>query len=246
LEAVLVIRELDKLIELQRADSNLRRLKNLIDTADERRAAIEQKFEEHAFSIREVQTRHADLKTKRAALEKNTADHKTMFERAERNLKHAQNQREYEAAMRETEILQKQIGTFENETVDTMEAIETVAKELEERADEINSIDGERAAELAEFEKELASAKAEFKRETATRKATFDLLPANLASVYDRLSQRSRDGIAVAEVVNESCSSCYMRLRPQVHVNVRKGSEIVICESCSRILFIAAGESQAA
>ncbi|QQS32241.1 MAG: hypothetical protein IPM50_11245 [Acidobacteriota bacterium] len=241
-----MIHELDKLIELQRADSNLRRLKNLIDTADERRAAIEQKFEEHAFSIREVQNRHSDLKATRATLEKNIAEHKTMLERAERNLKHAQNQREYESAMRETEILQKQIGTYENETVEAMDAIETVEKELEERADEINSLDGERAAAMAEFDKELAEAKAEFAQQTAARKTTFDMLPANLAAVYDRLVQRSRDGVAVAEVVNESCSACYMKLRPQVFMNVRKGAEIVTCESCSRILFVPAGESQAA
>lgn len=241
-----MISELDKLIELQRADSNLRRLKNLIDTAEERRASIEQKFEEHAFSIREVQNRHSDLKATRATLEKNIAEHKTMLERAERNLKHAQNQREYESAMRETEILQKQIGTFESETVEAMDAIETVEKELEERADEINSLDGERAAAMAEFDKELAEAKAEFAQQTAARKTTFDLLPANLAAVYDRLVQRSRDGVAVAEVVNESCSACYMRLRPQVFMNVRKGAEIVTCESCSRILFVPVGESQAA
>ncbi|MBX3293428.1 MAG: hypothetical protein KF881_11125 [Acidobacteria bacterium] len=241
-----MIHELDKLIELQRADSNLRRLKDLIDTADERRAAIEQKFEEHAFSIREVQNRHSDLKATRATLEKDIAQHKTMLERAERNLKHAQNQREYESAMRETEILQKQIGTYETETVEAMDAIETVEKELEERADEINSLDGERAAAMAEFDKELAEAKAEFAAQTAARKTTFDLLPANLAAVYDRLVQRSRDGVAVAEVVNESCSACYMRLRPQVFMNVRKGAEIVTCESCSRILFVPVGESQAA
>lgn len=241
-----MIGELDKLIELQRADTNIRRLKKLIDTADERRAAIEQKFEEHAFSIREVQTRHSDLKAKRAKLDKDIAEHRAMLERAERNLKHAQNQREYESAMRETEVLQKQIGTFENEAVETMDAIETVEKELEERADEINSIDGERAAAMAEFDSELAAAKAELETETAARKATFETLPANLAAVYDRLAQRSRDGVAVAEVVNESCSACYMRLRPQVFMNVRKGIEIVTCESCSRILFVPAGDAQAA
>jgi predicted nucleic acid-binding Zn-ribbon protein len=60
-----------------------------------------------------------------------------------------------------------------------------------------------------------------------------------MAAVYNRLAQRSRDGIAVAEVVNGSCSACNMSLRPQMNVEVKKGNEIITCENCSRILYIA-------
>ena len=44
--------------------------------------------------------------------------------------------------------------------------------------------------------------------------------------------------IAVAEVVNSACSACYMQLRPQVVLNVKKGDEIIVCENCSRILYM--------
>ena len=56
-----MIAELDKLIELQKTDTNLRRLKKLLETADARRAEIEQEFEQHAFSVREIQNRRDDL-----------------------------------------------------------------------------------------------------------------------------------------------------------------------------------------
>ena len=48
-----------------------------------------------------------------AELDKQIAENKTYLERADRNLKHAQNQKEYETAMRETDSIQKQIGAFE-------------------------------------------------------------------------------------------------------------------------------------
>ncbi|HNU07002.1 MAG TPA: C4-type zinc ribbon domain-containing protein, partial [Pyrinomonadaceae bacterium] len=73
----------------------------------------------------------------------------------------------------------------------------------------------------------------------AGRSSVFNTLPKNLAAVYDRLAQRSRDGIAVAEVVNGSCSACFMSLRPQVQMEVRRGDQIITCESCTRILYIA-------
>ena len=60
--------------ELQKTDTNLRRLKQALETADERRAAIEQEFEEHAFSIREIQGRRDLLHSTRADLEKQIAE----------------------------------------------------------------------------------------------------------------------------------------------------------------------------
>jgi predicted nucleic acid-binding Zn-ribbon protein len=233
-----VIAELDKLIELQKTDTNLRRLKQSIQTSEARRAEIEQEFEQHAFSIREIQTRRDDLTAKRADLERQIAENKTYLERADRNLKHAQNSKEYETAMRETDALQKQIGAFETQVVEAMESLEGVENELEERAEEIETLDAKRAAALAEFDKILAKDKTEFAAETKHREAAFATLPARLASIYDRLAQRSRDGIAVAEVIGGACSACYMHLRPQVQLNVKKGDEIVVCENCSRIMYM--------
>ena len=240
-----MIAELDKLIELQKTDTNLRRLKRSLETAEQGRAAIEQEFEQHAFSIREIQTRRDGLNTKRADLEKQVAENKVYLERADRNLKHAQNSKEYETAMRETDALQKQIAAFETQIVEIMESLDGVEKELEERAEEIGTLDAKRETALAEFDKALAKDKSEFDRETKHRQTAFATLPANLASVYDRMAQRSRDGIAVAEVVNGSCSACFMSLRPQVQLNVKKGDEIITCESCSRIMYMPKREAEA-
>jgi uncharacterized protein len=236
--------ELEKLIELQKTDTNIRRLKKQIDTAEQRRADIEQEFEKHASSIREIQGRRDKLNAERADLEKQIADNKTYLDRADRNLKHAQNQKEYETAMREMDALQKQIAAFETQIVEKMTAAEEVEKELESRAEEINSIDSKREEALSAFDTELAANRSEFKSETKNRETVFATLPAQLASVYNRLAQRSRDGIAVAEVVNGSCSACFMSLRPQMQVEVRKGEQIITCESCTRILYIPRKEEQ--
>lgn len=241
-----VINELGKLIELQQTDTNLRRLKSLIETAESRRADIEREFEEHASSIREIQNRRETLNTERLSLEAEIAKNKTLLERADRNLKHAQNQKEYESAMREMDALNKQTATHETKIVELMEAIETVDGELAERAEEISTLDSKRDAAMSEFDAALKTHKSEFDTETASRKAVFVTLPDRLASVYDRLASRSRDGIAVAEVVNGSCSACYIALRPQIQVEVRRGDQIITCENCARIMYFVKAENPAA
>lgn len=236
--------ELEKLIDLQVTDTNIRRLKQSIETSEHRRAEIEQQFELHAFSVREIQNKRDTLHATRADLDKQIAENKVYHERADRNLKHAQNQKEYETAMRETDALQKQITALETQVLETLTAIEEIEKEIEERSEEINTLDGKRDAAMKAFDAELAAAKKEFDSETKKREKVFVTLPVQLASIYNRLAQRSRDGIAVAEVVNGSCSACYMQLRPQVQVNVKKGDEIITCESCTRIMYIAIRAAQ--
>lgn len=238
--------ELEKLIELQKTDTNIRRLKKQIATADERRASIEQEFEQHASSIREIQGRRDTAQTARAALEKQIAENRTYLERADRNLKGSQNQKEYETAMRETDALQKQITVLETQVLERMTETEEVEKVLAERSEEINSLESNRETAMKAFEKELAADRKELEKETANRHEVFITLPAQMASVYNRLAQRSRDGIAVAEVVNGSCSACFMKLRPQMQVNLKTSDKIITCESCTRILYIAAPESKAA
>jgi predicted nucleic acid-binding Zn-ribbon protein len=192
-----------------------------------------------------VQGRREALHATRTGLETQIAENKTYLDRAERNLKHAQNQKEYETAMREIDALQKQIAAFETQIVESMEHVEGVDKELEERSEEISTLDSKRDAAVGEFDSQLIVEISEFDTATARREEVFATLPDRLASVYNRLAQRSRDGLAVAEVVNGACSACHMSLRPQVMLEVKKGDEIITCENCARILYFRTREAEA-
>lgn len=230
--------QLENLIELQKTDTNLRKLKKSIETAEQRRASIEQEFEQHAFEIRTIENKRDEAKAERAKLETQITDAKNKVERADRNLKNSQNQKEYEAAMRELDVLQKEISALETKVLEQLTIIEENEGILNERAEEISGLEGNRTKALADFESQLAKDVAEFESQNVHREKIFKLLPPQMASIYNRLVQRSRDGIAVAEVTNGTCQACFMALRPQIVVEIRRGDKIITCESCTRIMYI--------
>lgn len=230
--------ELAKLIELQKTDTRLRQLKNNIDTAETRRAELEDEFEKHASSIREIQNRLEGAKETKSGLEKDIAEAKVGLERAARNLKTAQDTKQYEAAMREIDSLNKQISNFETKILELMEVIDETSATLEQRADEVANLESDWEKTQAEFDEGLDADKAELDKLSEARKEVFSGLPDRLAAVYDRLVSRSRDGIAVAEVIDDSCSACFMSLRKQVVVELKTTDQIVTCESCTRILYV--------
>lgn len=231
--------ELANLIELQKTDTRLRQLKENLESADKRRAELEQEFDRHASSIRDIQTRHRVAKETKSENETSIIESKSGLERANRNLKTAQDQKQYEAAMREIDALNKQISKHETGVLEQMETIDEVEAILEERSEEIENLESDWQKTLEEFETSLSDDNEEFERLSAERAKVFGELSPRLASVYNRLVTRSRDGIAVAEVVHGSCSACFMSLRKQVVVELKTTSNIITCESCTRILYVA-------
>lgn len=238
--------ELEKLIKLQKTDTKIHHLKKAIETADERRANIEQEFEEHASSIREIQNKRDTARAERTELENQIAEKQTYLERANRNLKTAQDQKQYETSMRETDALQKQIAALETQALEKMTEIEEQEKVLAERAEEIDSLEGNRTEAVSDFESQLKKSKSQIQVETKKRDEVMATIPPNWASVYNRLVQRSVDGIAVAEVQNGACSACFISLRPHIQQRLRKSDEIITCENCTRILYIPTDDAKAA
>lgn len=230
--------ELANLIELQKSDTRLRQLRNNIDTADTRRAELQDEFEQHASSIREIQGRLAGAKDAKASFEKDILEAKSGLERAARNLKTAQDTKQYEAAMREIDSLNRQISNHETGILEQMEVIDETTSVLEERADEVANLESDWEKRQAEFEAALDADRNELGELSRKRDEVFSRLPERLAAVYDRLVNRSRDGIAVAEVIDDSCSACFMSLRKQVVVELKTTDDIVTCESCTRILYV--------
>lgn len=238
--------ELANLIELQKTDTRLRQLRTNIETADTRRAELQSEFDQHASSIRDIQDRLAGAKEAKTGFENQIVEARTGLERAARNLKTAQDTKQYEAAMREIDSLNKQISNYETGILEQMEIIDETTSVLEERADEVANLESDWEKTQAEFEEQLVADRAEYDELSKVREGVFNELPDRLAAVYDRLVNRSRDGIAVAEVINDACSACFMSLRKQVVVELRTTNEIITCESCTRILYVSEGEQREA
>ena len=111
----------------------------------------------------------------------------------------------------------------------------------EARDKDVKAAELELKAEMAEIEKEKAAARertaedekllAEWnaKRTQARAGVNEDLL-----RQYERVSKFRGSGLA--EVRDQKCMGCQVMLRPQTYNEVRSG-QIIVCESCQRVLY---------
>ncbi|HEX8177407.1 MAG TPA: C4-type zinc ribbon domain-containing protein [Pyrinomonadaceae bacterium] len=235
--------ELEQLIALQNADTSIRRLQSEIDSIPQRRADIEKEFEQRAFDIRAIEMRRDDARQERTRLETELQEQRARLERAERNLMSSKNEHEYTAAIREADAARKQISQLETQTLEKMETLEQAERELKEREPEISNMQAEHDERMRAFEEQTRVQTEQLAVSREERARLIEVLPKQLSATYNRLVTRIRDGVALAEARNGSCSACFMALRPQVMAEVRRGEEIIVCENCNRILYYVHADS---
>src|SRR5215475_5931550 len=146
--------ELQQLIALQNLDSTIRKLEKDQEAIPERRAEIEREFDQRAFEIRALENRRDEAKHTRARLENEVVEQRGRAERAERNLMSSKKQEEYTAAIREADAARKQISALETQVLEQMEQLEQAESALNERADEIATLNSDRETKLKAFEDE--------------------------------------------------------------------------------------------
>src|SRR5690349_24925194 len=235
--------ELEKLIALQNLDTTIRKLEKELEAIPQMRAEIEGEFDQRAFEIRALESRRDEAKHTRARLETEVVDQKGRSERAERNLMSSKKPDEYTAAIREADAARKQISALETQILEQMEQLEQAEASLNERAAEIASLNSDREAKLKAFDEETGTIGDRLAAARKEREEVFASLPKAMSALYSRIGARIRDGVAVAEARNRSCSACFMSLRPQVMAEVRRGEDIITCDNCGRILYYVPSES---
>lgn len=231
--------ELQELVALQHLDTTIRRLQKELEAIPQRRAEVEKEFDQRAFEIRALENSRDEARHTRTRVETEIGEQRTRVERAERNLMSSKKPEEYTAAIREADAARKQISALETQILEQMEIFEQAEKSLTERADEIASLNTDRQARLKIFDDSTRAQSDQLQASIAERDRVFNSLPKQLSAQYKRISARIRNGVAVAEARNGSCTACFMALRPQAMSQVRRGEELVTCDNCNRILYYA-------
>ena len=228
--------ELSQLLSLQEADLEIKRITEEITSLPARQQLIEGQF---ADSVKEHLDQLAELEStvaSRARLEADLATENQKHEKFKADLMKARNEKEYATAVREIDASKKAISTFESDLIKHMERLETLEVDVKARSPEMES----RRIEVDRQLEEIATAADRSQKQldllVADRANLYATLSGRVRAIYDRLS-RLRNGVVLAEARDYSCQACRMKIRPQVFNDIRRGEEIIPCESCGRVLF---------
>ena len=228
--------ELERLITLQGLDLKIREIEREIANVPNQKARIESQFKAFAADYLDKQTRLNTAKREHRQLELDLQEAGEKLEKYKQDLMRVRNEREYSVALREIDATKKKISGLETEILTRMELIESLEKEIATLMPEVETKRREFDVLIEEYSHKAEAFKTEVEHLRRQRRELVGAIRPDLLAKYERLTEL-RDGMALAEVRDGSCTACFMTIRPQAYSDVRKGDEILTCDNCSRILY---------
>ena len=165
-----------------------------------------------------------------------TDEAKMMIEKYEEQQQNVRNNREFDAITKEIEFQKLEIDLCAKRLKEYSAEMK-VKKKLAEDAETLFS---ERNIDLENKKNELASIESETAEEMAALRAQVaeaqSKIDERLLTAYQRIRGNMRNGLAVVTVKRDACGGCYNRIPPQRQVDIRQNKKIIVCEYCGRIL----------
>lgn len=141
-----------------------------------------------------------------------------------------------QAAEREIDYVSKQIGQREDLLLGLMREVEALEKEISEVDTSLQGLKDE----LQVFEKASGENVADYKAQLAILQEERGLHAQSIGgspalALYNRIVGRFPSDPIVDVVNRDSCAGCFMKVGPQVPVQISRG-DVVKCPGCARIL----------
>jgi predicted nucleic acid-binding Zn-ribbon protein len=228
--------QLERLLRIQEIADKVGAARTVEQQAPVRLQAIEERFRERNAEYVAVKERFDALdadQRKRSGDLKELETHRAKYME---DLMSVTNQREYAAILKEIDSVKSQIAENEEAILKDMEEIETVKVELEASASHIEEERKIVETESAEVQGEADSARKQIEELCSERGGVESELPAPLVATIRRL-ETGRQGIFIAQAVDGTCQSCYVRMRPQVFQEIKLGAKLHACSNCKRMLY---------
>jgi predicted nucleic acid-binding Zn-ribbon protein len=227
--------EVENFIGLQQADGEIRRLQEEIAALPKRVAAIEEKL---AGTKTRLEAAKAAVKADEASRRK----HESAIQDLQQKISKYRDQSlavktndQYKALLHEIQFAEQEIKGNEDKILELM-------VNTESREKGVKAAEAEMKAETAEIEKEKIAARertAQDEKELVEWNAKRDRarggVDSDLLRHYDRVFKFRGSGLA--EVRDQKCTGCSVKLRPQTYNEVRSGTKTIVCDSCQRILY---------
>ncbi len=228
---------LQRLQELQVLDTRIAGLERKLEAIPARIQATRDGLQQAKVAVDAIRQKADQVRKDVRTKEKEVDFQQSQRAKSEAKLYEVKTNKEYSAVLAEIETLKVEKGRLEEEILALMELGERLTPEIAEaearlrrQTDEARVQETAATEEQRALETDLQAARGE--RESLARE-----IPRDLLSQYARLL-RGRGGLAVALVgSNGICAGCRVTLTPQRFQEVRQSSQILVCESCGRILF---------
>jgi uncharacterized protein len=227
--------DLEKLIALQRAEGEVRRVELSLADIPRGRGELEASLAAERGRLDTARAALGETQKTRKTHESALQDLEVKRSKYKGQLMDVKTNKEYTAMLHEIETVEREIRDREDQILAEMEKAEALGADVK-REEGMFKVEEEKSRTqgkaLDERERALSD---EQKRIVAARDAIAATVPTEAMELFQRVARLR--GVAVAEARDDMCQQCHVKLRPQMYMELKRNDSIVQCPSCMRILY---------
>ena len=227
--------DLERLIRLQRAESELKKLESELAEVPRRRESSDSALAEERGRLETAKEALTHTQKARRSLEGELQDLEAKRSKYKGQLMDVKTNKEYTAMLHEIETVEREIRSREDLVLAEMERAEALTAEIKREELLFQGAQERHAAETRELKAQVIRLTGEEDRMRAERDAVAATVSEEGLQLFHRIAKLR--GHAVSEGRDGMCSSCHLKLRLQMYVELKHNADIRQCPGCNRILF---------
>jgi len=227
---------LDTLYALQQKDDQLKEIENTIKEIPLQIKELEDERDSRSDMIEKAKKKLQHNSEERKKLEREIAAIKDKIAKYKEQMKKVTTNKEYQGFSNEIKFEESNIGVVEEKIIEKMVESDEIMGKIREAENEFNKIAETYNQQIKDMRSNLDYHKNKLAEETKNKMTLRTRVEAKLLKAYDNLYAK-KAGKVVSYVQTDFCGVCNIKIRPQVLSEMIISNDVLICESCGRILF---------
>ncbi len=203
----------------------------------QQKAQLKQELELERSHLKDLDGALKKLQLAQKTKEGELAQKEANVKKLDGQLGQVKTNKEYAALQQEIASLKADNSLLEEEIIRLLDETEAAHDEVKKESERLKQCEKESSSKEAELnQKEKSLQQAVEKLKSDREQFVSQVLP-EIRSLYEAVIQK-KSGLALAKVNGETCSACQIKLRAQLLNEILMGKSIILCENCSRILYV--------
>jgi predicted nucleic acid-binding Zn-ribbon protein len=230
--------QIRKLVELQIMDEEIFRFKRELREKPAELEALKNEFESKKVKLKSLEDKLKSVQVAQKELELDLKAKEEGIAKADGSLSLLKTNKEYQARLLEIENMKADKSIVEEKILMGYDEVDAARKALEAEKTTVLQYEKEFNTEKKQVDDELAIINDQLKVKESQRTRIAPEVRPDCLSRYERVL-KNKDGLGIVKVVDHTCGGCYMHLTEQVMNELKKYEQIIACDQCARILYLA-------
>jgi len=230
--------QIRKLVELQIMDEEIFRFKRDLREKPAELEALKNEFESKKVTLKSLEDKLKVVQVAQKELELDLKTKEEGISKADGSLSLLKTNKEYQARLLEIENLKADKSIVEEKILLGYDEVDAARKALEAERTTVVQYEKEFLAKKKQVDDDMLVIADQLKVKESQRARVAPEVRPDCLSRYERVL-KNKDGLGIVKVLDHSCGGCYMHLTEQVMNELKKYEQIIACDQCARILYLA-------